>query len=221
MVGGIYSVKSILTLGLISFALTFCGLSEKLKGLTDSSGSNANTTAANTANSPSKSGDTPADKATLSGTQQAIVDGGTETRWDDQGVSWVLPKSWSKMDVKKEAFNYKSPDNAFLLVNISVMPDNFPMDISLKAYYDQAMQQLKNGKYESVRMVTIDGIKGVEFTEAPPEGKDDPRRHQWIAYRQYLGQSQQLNVMTSTKGSNFAKHIDDFQAILYSMKVIK
>ncbi|MEO6051037.1 MAG: hypothetical protein ABIP78_06865 [Pyrinomonadaceae bacterium] len=125
------------------------------------------------------------------------------------------------MDVKKESFNYSSPDNAFLLVNISLMPDSFPMDVSLKAYYDQALQQLKNGKYESVKIVEIDGITGVEFTEAPPEGKDDPRRHQWIAYRTYLGQRQQLNVMTSTKGSNFAKHSDDFPAILYSMKATK
>ena len=90
---------------------------------------------------------------------------------------------WSKMDVKKESFNYKSAENAFLLVNISVMPDSFPMDVSLKAYHDQALQQLKNGKYESVRMLEIDGIQGVEFTQSPPERKDDPRSHQGIAYR--------------------------------------
>ena len=70
-------------------------------------------------------------------------------------------------------------------------------------------------------MVEIDGIQGVEFTEAPPEGKDDPRRHQWIAYRKYLGQTQQLNVMTATKGTNFNKHTDNFTAILYSMKAVK
>lgn len=93
--------------------------------------------------------------------------------------------------------------------------------MSLKAYYDQAMQQLKNGKYESVKMVKIDGLSGVEFTEAPPEGKDDPRRHQWIGYRKYLGQTQQLNVMTSTKGTNFNKHTDTFTAVLYSMKATK
>jgi hypothetical protein len=125
------------------------------------------------------------------------------------------------MDVKKETFNYQSPDNAFLLVNISALGDSFPMETSLTAYYDQAMQQLKNGKYESVKMVSIDGLPGVEFTEAPPEGKDDPRRHQWIGYRKYLGQVQQLNVMTSTKGTNFSKHGDDFAAILYSMKATK
>lgn len=174
-------------------------------------------------NSPPQttSSSTSAEKAKPSSAQQAIIDSGTEVKWDDQGISWKLPAGWRKMDVKKEQFNYQSPDNAFLLVNISVMSDDFPMDISMKAYYDQAMQQLKNGKYESVRMLDIDGIQGVEFTEAAPEEKDGIRRHQWIAYRTYLGQKQQLNVMTSTRQSNFAKHTDDFAAILYSMKVIK
>ncbi|MBK7392971.1 MAG: hypothetical protein IPI64_06650 [Chloracidobacterium sp.] len=214
-------MKSILTLGMITFALTFCGLGDKLKGLTGSGGSNTNTTTTGSNSSSTSSSSSTAEKAKPNAAQQAIIDGGTETKWDDQGLAWKLPSGWKKMDVKKESFNYSSPDNAFLLVNISVLGDNFPADVSLKAYYDQAMQQLKNGKYESVKMVEIDGIQGVEFTEAPPEGKDDPRRHQWIAYRKYLGQTQQLNVMTSTKGTNFNKHTDDFTAILYSMKAVK
>jgi len=214
-------MKSLLTLGLISFALTFCGLQERLKGLTGSTPSNANVATTGSNSTTSKETAPAADKAKPSAQQQAIIDGATETKWDDQGLSWKLPAGWKKMSASKDSFNYGSPDNAFLLVNISTLGDSFPMDISLKAYYDQAMQQLKNGKYESVKMVEIDGITGVEFVEAPPEGKDDPRRHQWIAYRKYLGQTQQLNVMTSTKGSNFGKHSDDFPAILYSMKATK
>lgn len=219
-------MKSLLTLGLISFALTFCGLGDRLKQLTGSTETNTNTASSNSgsnssANSSSPSSTVSVEKPKLTAEQQTILDTGIEAKWDDQGISWRLPMGWSKMDVKKESFNYKSADNAFLLVNISVMPDSFPMDVSLKAYHDQALQQLKNGKYESVRMLEIDGIQGVEFTESPPEGKDDPRRHQWIAYRTYLGQKQMLNVMTSTKGSNFEKHKDDFPAILYSMKLVK
>lgn len=208
-------MKSLLTFGLITFALTFCGLGDRLKQLGGGTTGNSNT-----ASTGSSSGST-AEKAKPSAAQQAIIDGGTETKWDEQGLSWKLPAGWKKMNAGKETFNYSSPDNAFLLVNISSLGDSFPMDVSLKAYYDQAMQQLKNGKYESVKMVEIDGLAGVEFTEAPPEGKDDPRRHQWIGYRKYLGQTQQLNVMTSTKGTNFNKHTDDFTAILYSMKAVK
>lgn len=213
-------MKSLLTLGLISFALTFCGLQERLKGLGGNSTGNSNTVSTGS-NSSSSSSSASAEKAKPTAAQQAIIDGGTETKWDDQGLSWKLPAGWKKMTTSKESFNYSSPDNAFLLVNISTLGDNFPMDVSLKAYYDKAMEQLKNGKYESVKMVEIDGITGVEFTEAPPEGKDDPRRHQWIAYRRYLGQVQQLNVMTSTRAANFDKHSDDFPAILYSMKATK
>jgi hypothetical protein len=208
-------MRSILMVGLILFGLSFCRLGDKVKEL--SGGSNAGSSNPSSS-SPSS---TSAEKAKMTATQQAIADGGSETKWDDQGLSWRLPSGWKKMDVKKESFNYQSPDNAFLLVNISVMPDSFPMDTSLTAYHDQALQQLKNGKYESVKVVEIDGIPGVEFSEAMPEGKGDPRRHQWIGYRTYLGQKQQLNVMTSTKGTNFAKHGDDFTAILYSMKAVK
>ncbi len=214
-------IRSLITLGMITFAMSFCGLTDKLKSLSGGTSNSNSTTTSSNSSSNSTSSSSGAEKAKPSSAQQAIIDGGTEIKWDDQGVSWRLPSGWKKMDVKKETFNYQSPDNAFLLVNISVMPDSFPMDVSMKAYYDQAMDQLKNGKYESVKMVEIDGISGVEFVEAMPEEKSGPRRHQWIAYRTYLGQKQQLNVMTSTKGTNFEKHNDDFPAILYSMKVVK
>ena len=188
---------------------------EKVMNAVSKSNSNGSFTSSST---PAVTAD---EKPKISSTQQSIIDGGTETKWDDQGLSWKLPSGWKKMEVKKEMFNYQSLDNAFLLVNISVMPDSFPMDVSQNAYYEQAMQQLKNGKYESVKMVEIDGITGVEFTEAAPEEKDGIRRHQWIAYRTYLGQKQMLNVMTTTKASNFTTHQDDFAAILYSMKAVK
>lgn len=208
-------MKSFALLGLITFALTFCGLSERLKSLSGST----NTSSTNSSTSTASESD--AGTPTLTSAQQATIADGDTISWEQQGINWTVPKGWSKMDVGKLQFNYQSPDNAFLLVNISEMSPDFPIDISTKAFYDQAMQQLKNGHYESVRMTNIDGMNGVEFVEAMPEDKDGPRRHQWIAYRAYLGQTQMLNVMLSTKGTNFDKHRDDFPAILYSMKSTK
>ena len=124
------------------------------------------------------------------------------------------------MDVKKESFNYGSPANGFLIASISVMPDSFPADVSIKATYDSALEQLKQGNYENVRWLEIDGVKGVEWTEALKE-KDGIRRHQWIAFRRFQGQNQQLNVMVSTNGEKFDKQKDTFAAIMYSMKIAK
>ncbi|CAN5279924.1 hypothetical protein BH20ACI2_BH20ACI2_01490 [soil metagenome] len=93
-------------------------------GLTGSRNSATNSPTSNSSGSTTAK----AEKPKLPGAQQSILDAATETSWDNQGISWKLPAGWKKMDIKKESFNYQSPDNAFLLVNISVMPGNFPMD---------------------------------------------------------------------------------------------
>lgn len=136
-------------------------------------------------------------------------------------MSWRLPSGFKKMSVMKESLNYGSPASGFLIASISVMPDSFPSETSIEATYTQALEQLKQGKYENVRWLEIDGVKGVEWVESMPEVKDGARRHQWIGARRYLGQNQQLNIMLSTDGDKFEKHRDTFAAIMYSMKVPK
>ena len=214
-------MKSILTLGLITFALTFCGLGDKLKQVSSGTSGNSSSPSSSSSSSSksSSSGDVETPKPTAA--QQSIIDSGTEVKWDEQGISWHLPATFKKMSVMKESLNYGSPGSGFLIASISVMPDNFPSDTSIEAYYAQALEQLKQGKYESVRWLEIDGVKGVEWVESMPEVKDGARRHQWIAYRRYLGQNQNLNVMVSTDGDKFEKHRDTFAAIMYSMKIPK
>lgn len=207
-------MRSLLALGLLTIAMTFCGLGERLKGLTGGTQSNSNTASNSGSSGPA------AEKPTLTASQQSIQDASTEIKWDEQNISFKLPSGWPKMDVKKESLNYGSPANGFLIASISVMPDSFPSDSSIQATYDSALEQLKQGNYEKVRWLEIDGVKGVEWTEALKE-KDGIRRHQWIAFRRYQGQNQQLNVMLSSTGTNFDKNRDAYAAIMYSMKIAK
>ncbi|MGH9947559.1 MAG: hypothetical protein ACRD6X_10185 [Pyrinomonadaceae bacterium] len=211
-------MKSFVSLGVVLFALTFCGIGDKLKNIGRGS---SNSNSANTAGGPSKTSSGGVETPSMTGPQQAIADAGTEMKWDDQGISWKLPVGWPKLELRKESLNYGSPANGFLIGTISVMPASFPSETSLDATYTSSLEQLKQGKYEDVRWLEIDGVKGVEWVEAMPEDKDGPRRHQWIAFRNYQGQNQQLNIMVSTKGSNFDKQRDTFAAILYSMKIAK
>lgn len=213
-------MNSLLSVGFLIFVLSFCGLGDRIKQMQGSS-NEPSSSASNKAAKSTSGGDTAGETPDLTPAQQAIADRAVETKWDQQGITWKMPAGWKKMDIKKETFNFQSPDNAFLLVNISLMNDDFPMDASRTAFYDQAMQQLKQGKYEKVRYLDIDGVPGVEWTEAPPEDKTGPRRHQWIGYRKYLGQNQMLNVMLSTVGTNFEKHREEFVAIMYSTKIPK
>lgn len=211
-------MNSLLGFGVLFFALAFCGLGDRLKQL---QGGTADTGTPSDSSSSAGKDSTKAESASMTPAQKAIADAGTDVIWDEQGITWKVPASWKKMDVKKESLNYGNVGEGFLIGSISVMPDSFPAEISVKATYDSALEQLKQGKYENVRWLDIDGITGVEWVEAMPEDKDGPRRHQWIAFRRYQGQNQQLNIMVSTKGSNFDKQRDTFAAVMYSMKIPK
>lgn len=206
--------------GLLLFALTFCGLGDRLKQMSGGNGTGSNGAASNSGPKTSTT-DSSAEKPSLTPAQQSIIEAGTETAWPEQGISWKLPAGWKKMSVLKESLNYGSPATGFLIASVSVMPDSFPSESSIEATYTSALEQLKQGKYENARWLEIDGVKGVEWVEAMPEIKNGPRRHQWIAFRRYQGQNQQLNIMLSSDGDKFEPKRDTFAAIMYSMKIPK
>lgn len=200
----------------LGMALAFCGIGDRLKSMTGSTGGNSSSS-----NSTGNADDSNVEKAEMTSAQKAIADGATEVKWDDQSISWKLPSGFSKMQVMKESLNYGLSGGGFMNASISKMSSDFLVESSINAYYTSALEKLKQGDYSSARWLEIDGIKGVEFVEAPPETKDGIRHHQWLAYRNYQGQSQMLNIMVSTSGANFEKQKDTFAAILYSMKIAK
>jgi hypothetical protein len=211
-------MKLLLSIGLFMFALSFCNITEKFTGKKDFKPAD-NTTESNSAE-PTGETDTKVEKAELTAEQDKLLDG-EAVKWEEQGLSWRLPKGWRKIVKNRNMLNYGSSDNAFLIASISAMSDDFPVDASMKATYNSAVTRMKNGEVREVQYTEIEGVKGVEFVESSPEDKSDAHRHQWIGYRKYGDQSQMLNIMLTTKGSNFEKHSDEFQAILYSMGIVK
>jgi hypothetical protein len=211
-------MNSFFAVGALAVVLAFCGIGDRLKQM---SGGNSSGNASNSSSTGTATAKDSTEKPSLTASQQSIQDSATEVKWDDQGITFKVPSGFAKMDVKKESFNYGSPATGFLIASISVMPDSFPADVSIKATYEAALEQLKQGKYKNVRWLEIDGVKGVEWVESPPEEKDGIRRHQWIAFRKYQGQNQQLNIILSTDQTKFDKQDDAFAAILYSLKAAK
>ncbi|HKQ99430.1 MAG TPA: hypothetical protein VJT09_02085 [Pyrinomonadaceae bacterium] len=183
----------------------------------------ASTTTSGTTSSADATGGEPVEQANPTALQKAAVEGGQEVKWDQQGMSWTLPKDWKQLSVETKNFSWTTrsgKDTASLIVNISPMDENFPTEISLKAFYDGAVTRKKNGEVDEVRWLELDGLKGVAFREAVPETPDGFRRLQWLAYRKYAGQSQMVNLMLATTGRNFEGVQDTFYGILYSTKLV-
>lgn len=211
-------MKQIPVLIVLSLAVSLCNLTQKLTG---NKNDNANS---NQASSNTKDNLPPADKPEPTAAQTAALDGGQAVSWNQQGITWMMPAKWSESDKStNNSFNWKSPgsgDAAFVIGSISPMGGDFPTDVSIKAYYDGAVTRQKNGEVSEVHWLELDGLRGVEFLEAPPEAKDGIRRLQWIAYRKYAGQTQMVDLILSTEGQYFDKHKDALYAILYSTKLV-
>ena len=189
----------------------------------NASATGASSTMTGTTSSADVTGGQEVERPAPSSAQLAALEGGQEVKWDQQGITWTVPKDWKKMSVETKSLLWSSRsggDLASLIVNISPMAEDFPTDISLKAFYDGAVTRKKNGEVDEVRWLELDGVKGVAFREAVPEGADDSRRLQWLTYRKYAGQTQMVNLMLATAGRSFEKNQDTFYAILYSTKLV-
>ena len=196
---------------MLVLAVAACNLSDKFRksGSSNSSSSGESST----------TGGETVEKASPTAAQMAAIANGQTVKWDQQGITWTMPANWTKQDVRNETFGYGG-GGAFLSGNISTMDPSFPTDISIKAMHESAKTNQKIGKYDEVKWVEIDGLRGIQFRESKPEMADDIRRLEWQAYRKYAGQTQLVTLILSTNGANFPKHQDELYGILYSMKVV-
>jgi hypothetical protein len=161
--------------------------------------------------------DTPAPTSA----QAAAISGGQTATWSQQEISWTVPQKWGEHTADSRSFLWRSPgsfDAANLIVSISPMSADFPVEASIKAFYDGAQTRKQNGEVDELRWLNLGGLKGIEFRESAPEDADSPQRLQWMGYRNYKGQSQLINIMLSSRGKDFARHEDALKGILYSTK---
>lgn len=219
-------MKKILLIAALGFALAACGLRDKRpeQANASSASSSSSSTSSTSVSAPSTqssdaSGGETVERPEPTAAQTAALAGGQTVNWDQQGITWTLPANWKKLNVETKNFSYTGGDGAVLVVSISTMDESFPTDISLKAFYDGAKTRKKNGELDELRYLEIDGLKGVQFRESP-EKPDDFKRLQWMAYRKFAGQTELVNLILSNTSKNFAKHQDEFYAILYSMKLV-
>jgi hypothetical protein len=151
--------------------------------------------------------------------QRVAVAGGQSATWAQQEISWTVPQRWGKHSESATSLLWRSPgswDAANLIVSVSPMDASFPVEASINAFYEQAQTRKASGEVNEVRWLMLDGLKGVMFREAAPEGEDDPQRLQWMGYRNYKGQTQLVNIMLASRGKDFARHEDALYGVLYS-----
>jgi hypothetical protein len=152
--------------------------------------------------------------------QSGSVAGGKSIVWTDQGLQFTVPQSWTKQTEEKTTLTWSAPGyRGFLIVSVSPLGNDFPVDTSLDAFYTQALQQQQSGEVRVVKRVALDGVNGIMFYENAPSNPDDVQRLQWLGYRNYLGQTEMVSIMITSKGKDAAQLEDTAYGILYSTKI--
>ena len=205
-------MKQLVLVLFVGLALSLCNLSERLHGKSSGTNSSSGSVSDNAAKP---------ERAQPTAAQTAALSGGSEAKWDRQGMSFTVPSGWTETQVDSKNLTWRSPGAgaASLIVSISPMAAEFPTEVSIQAFFDGAKTRAQNGEVDELKWVEIDGLKGVQFREANPEQGDDHRRLQWMAYRKYTGQVQLVNVMLASEGKDFERHKDAMYGILYSLKI--
>ena len=124
-------MKQIALVLFIGFALSLCNLSERLhKG----SGSSSNSSGGVTDNAAKP------EPAQPTAAQTAALAGGSEAKWDRQGMSFTVPANWTETQEESKNLTWQSPGPgaASLIVSISPMAGEFPVDASIQAFFDGA-----------------------------------------------------------------------------------
>ena len=147
-------MKNVLAIMVLVMVVAACNLTNKLKTNSNSNSSSSSSSSSN----PSKIGDEPVERPAPTSAQMAAIANGQEAKWDQQGITWTLPASWKKQEVRNESLSYGG-NGAFLTVAISPLPqmENL-VDTSLKAMFEGAKTNQKIGKNDEVRWLELDGV---------------------------------------------------------------
>ena len=214
-------MKHIPLLMALALALSLCNITERFTGKNANQSNSGSGSSSTAGGGSATTGGEPVEHPEPTMAQTKTLEGGQEVKWDQQGITWTMPAGWKKQTVETKMLTYGAPGNtAFMTASISPMGEDFPTDISTKAFYDGTVTRKKNGEVDELRYLEIDGVKGVQFRESNPEKPDDIRRLQWIAYRKFAGQTQMVNLILSSNGKNFPGRQDELYAILYSTKLV-
>lgn len=115
------------------------------------------------------------------------------------GIRISLPAGWKIERDEPNSLDASGPNGMWLAIVTNDYGPDFPVEASLKAYKDSAIQEKAQGKLVSWQERVIDGVKGIQRVEAPMPDPDDPRRITWVGYKGTVG----INVVASTKSKNF------------------
>lgn len=129
-------------------------------------------------------------------------------------IKLFLPAGWKIERDEPNSLDASGPNGMWLAIVTNDYGPDFPVEASLKAYKDSAIQEKAQGKLVSWQERTIDGVRGIQRVESTMPDPDDPRRITWVGYKGIVG----INVVASTRSRNFDNCYTALNEVVGSIK---
>ncbi|MFN2493204.1 MAG: hypothetical protein ABR501_10015 [Pyrinomonadaceae bacterium] len=144
-----------------------------------------------------------------------VMMGEEKVSWEEQGVSLTVPNGWSRNETPMpDTMNWRGPEGARLLVDVLNGREISSPDKELEVEYERRLYLQKQGQFDEVRYLTLDGVKGL-FRRSTD--KERVTLH-WDAFRKHQGKFQYVNVYVSVPLKSFQQRQFELYGILHSIK---
>lgn len=130
------------------------------------------------------------------------------------GIRLSLPSGWQVIRDEPNSLDAQGPNGMWLAIVMNDYGAGFPIESSLQAYKDSAIQEKGQGKLISWEERIIDGVRGIQRVESPMPDPDDPRRITWIGYKGTIG----INIVASSKSRDFDSNYQSLDEVVSSIR---
>jgi hypothetical protein len=145
------------------------------------------------------------------------ADGRTIT-WEEQGVSFTVPAGWREEKTEiEDNFKLQGPDGAGLSIDVLSLKAETSPERELAEH--DGLLRLQAGKFDELRYLELDGVRGLFTRAAPGAVVDDAVTLNWVAYRRHKGKQQFISLHLSSPRNSFSKRRDEIYAVLASTKL--
>jgi biopolymer transport protein ExbD len=158
--------------------------------------------------------------AFAAGAKRLYVDTGGQTiSWAEGNISVTVPNGWRKDEVlgqTPQTFRLKGSEEARLSIDLGTeIEATFSPEDQLKNAYENLLEAQKEGRYEEVRYLDVDGVKGFLTRSVD----DDELWLSWTAFRKRNTKLQYVSIHLNSPRASFTIRRDEFYNILSSIKL--
>lgn len=148
------------------------------------------------------------------------IAGGQSFTWNGHGVTIIVPSDWKKATASTGQVMFRRSGSSGPTMSVDELVAK-PGPVSAEMVtsdYSFQQSQMKAGKREEVKYLTIDGVRGSFGRDAASDEPLGTRGLRWKGFRTFQGRPQLISILITTTNRDYAANKTAMEQALYNVK---